>query len=62
MSFANQIKNSGSVDVADDFMISADKVVCVKFAQGGQVKIGIENKEMKARNILSLLLQPTKIG
>ena len=61
LSFANQVKNGGSVNVTDYFMISADKVVCVKFTQGGQFQFGDENKEMKVRNILSLLLQPTKI-
>ena len=42
-------------------MIFADKVVCVKFTQGGQLQFGDENKEMKVRNTISLLLQPTKI-
>ncbi len=62
MFFANQIKNPGSVDVTDYFMISTDKVVCVTLTHGGQFQFGDENKEMNVRNTLScLLFQPTNI-
>ena len=62
MSFANQIKNGGTVEVTDYFMIPTDKVVSVKFTHGGQFQFGDENKEMNVRNTLScLLFQPTNI-
>ncbi len=41
MSFANQIENGGTVDVANDFVISAYKVVCVMFAQGEQLQLHV---------------------